>query len=167
MKFTLTQNDNLKFKIVSYSNISADEILIKNTRVYRDFDYWRHQSRDVDENNCRFDNIWITIYKGIGKIAYRLEDLQLICHGKCNKRRVYKIEVNANVGTRKAKVKVFAEKSYSCNDYFQDWASSSFEYFLIQIRKVTRKITKKKKEANRAIKNIIKEKSKKTITDEY
>lgn len=166
MKFTLTQNDNLKFKIVSYSNISADEILIKNTRVYRDFDYWRHQIRDVDENNCRFDNIWITFYKGIGKIAYRLEDLQLICHGKGNKRRVYKIEVNANVETRKAKVKVFAEKSYSCNDYFQDWASSSFEYFLIQIRKVTRKITKKKKEANRDIKNIIKEKSKKTITDE-
>ena len=57
MKFTLLSNDKLKFKIVSYSNISADEILIKNTRIYRDFDYWRHQSRDLDSNNCRFDNI--------------------------------------------------------------------------------------------------------------
>lgn len=167
MKFTLTQNDKLKFKIVSYSNISADEILIKNTRVYRDFDYWQHQSRDVDDNNCRFDNIWITIYKGFGKIAYRLEDLQLICHGKGKKRRVYKIEVNTNEGTRKAKVKVFAEKSYSCNDYIQDLTTYSFEYFLIQIRKAARKITRKKKKANRDIKNIIKEKSKKTITDEY
>lgn len=93
--------------------------------------------------------------------------MQLVCHGKGNKRRVYKIEVNANEGTRKAKVKVFAEKSYSYNDYFQAWTSSSFEYLLIQIRKITRKITKKKKKANRDIKNIIKEKSKKTITDEY
>lgn len=167
MKFTLTPNDDLKFKIVSYSNITADEILIKNSRVYNNFDYWQHQRKELDSDNCRFDNIWITIYKGIGKIAYRLEDMQLISRGNGNKSKIYKIEVNANESSRKAKIKIFTENTYSSVERLQQVVSFVFENCIIWIDKTKRQIDKKKKKDNRTIKNIIKEKSKKTITDEY
>ena len=111
MKFTLTPNDKLKFKIVSYSYSFLDTTLIKNFHFCNAFYYWLQKSNEFDRNNCIFDNIWLDIYKEMGEISYKLEDIQLIYRGEGNKSKIYKIEINVKENAPKAKITIFVENS--------------------------------------------------------
>lgn len=113
MKFTLTPNDKLKFKIFEKSELFSDVTLIKNFRFYDSFNYWLLESKEYKRNNCSFYNTQLKIYKNKGEISYRLEDIQLIYRGKGNKSEIYKIEVNIKESTQIAKIKIFVERSYS------------------------------------------------------
>lgn len=167
MKFTLTPNDELKFKIVSYSTTFLDETLIKNFHFCDSFYYWIQEHKEVDRNNCYFDNIWLDFYKGLGEISYKLEDIKLIYHGDGNKSKIYKIEVTIKKNTPKAKIKIFVERSYSLSEKTEQVIASVLECTLNRIEKNIEQIAKKKNTDIRAIKNIIKDKTKKTITDKY
>ena len=46
MKFTLTPNDKLKFKIFEKSKLFSDVTLIKNFRFYDSFNYWLLESKE-------------------------------------------------------------------------------------------------------------------------
>ena len=115
MKFTLTPNNKQKFKIVSYSYSFLDITLIKNFHFCDAFYYWLKKSHEFDRNNCIFDNIWLDIYKEMGEISYKLEDIQLIYRGEGNKSKIYKIEINVKENAPKAKITIFVEKSSSFN----------------------------------------------------
>lgn len=69
MKFTLTPNDKLKFKIVLYSYSFFDTTLIKNFRFCRAFYHWLQEKKEIDRNNCKHDNIWLDIHKGTEEIT--------------------------------------------------------------------------------------------------
>lgn len=167
MKFTLTPNDKLKFKIFEKSKLFSDVTLIKNFRFYDSFNYWLLESKEYKRNNCSFYNTQLKIYKNKGEISYRLEDIQLIYRGKGNKSEIYKIEVNVKESTQIAKIKIFVERSYSFYGKIGQEVSSVFTEVRKRISQKKEQIAQKKKTDTKAIENIIKEKSNKTITDEY
>lgn len=167
MKFTLTPNDKLKFKIFEKSELFSDVTLIKNFRFYDSFNYWLLERKEYKRNNCSFYNTQLKIYKNKGEISYRLEDIQLIYRGKGNKSEIYKIEVNIKESTQIAKIKIFVERSYSFYGKIEQEVSSIFKGIRKRINQKKEQIAQKKKTDTEAIENIIKEKSNKTITDEY
>lgn len=69
MKFTLTPNDKLKFKIFEKSELFSDVTLIKNFRFYDSFNCWLLESKEYKRNNCSFYNTQLKIYKNKGEIS--------------------------------------------------------------------------------------------------
>ena len=92
---------------------------------------------------------------------------KLIYRGKGNKSEIYKIEVNVKESTQIAKIKIFVERSYSFYGKIEQEVSSIFTGIRKRINQKKEQIAQKKKTDTEAIENIIKEKSNKTITDEY
>ena len=91
----------------------------------------------------------------------------MIYRGKGNKSEIYKIEVNVKESTQTTKIKIFVERSYSFYGKIEREVSSVFTEIRKRINQKKEEIAQKKKTDTKAIENIIKEKSNKTITDEY
>lgn len=90
----------------------------------------------------------------------------MIYRGKGNKSEIYKIEVNVKESTQTAKIKIFVERSYSFYGKIEQEVSSIFAGARKRIIQKKEQIAQKKKTDTKAIENIIKEKSKKTITED-
>lgn len=78
-----------------------------------------------------------------------------------------KIELIGLLLNTLAKIKIFVERSYSFYGKIEQEVSSIFTGIRKLINQKKEQIAQKKKTDTEAIENIIKEKSNKTITDEY
>lgn len=169
MKFTLTPNDELQFKIKQRWDFSAPEVLIINSYCYRQIEYLIASIKNYNPTrNTYWDRlVFLEIKKGAGTIIYEVEDMQLDFQGQGENLKVISIEVSVDENTDRAEVKVNIEKVPSLVEKVQ----SLYTYMTSGI---TKKIEEQKKrrfqkefEDKKLIKEIIEQKAKETITDEY
>lgn len=169
MKFTLFSNDELKFKIKQRWDLSAPEILVVDSWCYKQIKYLIASMKNCNPTrNTYWDRlVFLEIKKGTGTIIYEVEDMQLNFQGQGENLKVISIEVSVDENTDRAEVKVNIEKVPSLVERIQ----STFAYMTSGI---TKRIEEQKKrrfqkelEDKKLIEEIIKNKAKETITDEY
>ena len=169
MKFTLYPNDELQFKIKQRWDFSAPEVLIINSWCYRQIKYLITSIKNYNPTrNTYWDRlVFLEIKKGAGTIIYEVEDMQLDFQGQGENLKVISIEVSVDENTDRAEVKVNIEKVPSLVERIQ----STFAYMTSGI---TKRIEEQKKrrfqkelEDKKLIEEIIKNKAKETITNEY
>lgn len=169
MKFTLYPNDELQFKIKQRWDFSAPEVLIVNSYCYRQIEYLIASIKNYNPTrNTYWDRlVFLEIKKGAGTIVYEVEDMQLDFQGQGENLKVISIEVSVDENTDRAEVKVNIEKVPSLVERLQ----SIFAYMTSGI---TKKIEEQKKrrfqkelEDKKLIEEIIEQKAKETITNEY
>lgn len=169
MKFTLLSNDELQFKIKQRWDFSAPEVLVINSYCYRQIKYI---IASININKPTPTTLWdrimfLEIKKNKGTIIYEVEDVQLNFQGQGENLKVISIEVSVDENTDRAKVKVNIEKVPSLVEKLQ----TTFAYMTSGI---TKKIEEQKSrkfqkelEDKKLIEEIIEQKAKETITDEY
>lgn len=112
MKFTLTPNDKLKFKIKQKWDLTISETIIEGSYFY---DYIKYFVSSIKNYNPKYtvtcNNILnLEIRKNKETINYDVADIELYFHGQGNHVKVANIEVEIDERTRKAKIKVNIEK---------------------------------------------------------
>lgn len=168
MKFILYSNDNeLNFKLKQCWDYSTPTTVISNSYCYKNFmeliDSRKHYAGD-NWAKCVFD---LEISKNKGSITYEIEDMQFDFEGEGSKTKIISIEVFVDEASNKAKIKIKANQEPSLS-----------EKILSGIANISNKIDKKREiykqkkfdeaKANRElIENIIEQKAKETITNEY
>lgn len=169
MKFTLLSNDELQFKIKQRWAFSAPEVLVINSYCYRQIKYI---IASININKPTPTTLWdrimfLEIKKNKGTIIYEVEDVQLNFQGQGENLKVISIEVSVDENTDRAKVKVNIEKVPSLVEKIQ----TTFAYMTSGI---TKKIEEQKSrkfqkelEDKKLIEEIIEQKAKETITNEY
>ncbi len=169
MKFTLLSNDELKFKIKQRWDLSAPEILVMDSWCYKQIKYLITSIKNYNPTrNTYWDRlVFLEIKKGTGTIIYEVEDMQLDFQGQGENLKVISIEVSVDENTDRAEVKVNIEMVPSLVERIQ----STFSYMTSGITKriEEQKSRKRQKELEdkKLIEEIIEQKAKKTITDEY
>lgn len=169
MKFTLYPNDELQFKIKQRWDFSAPEVLIVNSYCYRQIKYLITSIKNYNPTrNTYWDRlVFLEIKKGAGTIIYEVEDMQLDFQGQGENLKVISIEVSVDENTDRAEVKVNIEKMPSLVEKVQ----SLYTYMTSGITKKIeeQKSRKRQKELDdkKLIEEIIKNKAKERITDEY
>lgn len=168
MKFTLYPNDELKFKIKQRWDFSAPEVLVVDSWCYKQIKYLIASIKNYNPTrNTYWDRlVFLEIKKGTGTIIYEVEDMQLDFQGQGENLKVISIEVSVDENTDRAKVKVNIEKVPS----FVEKIQSLYAYMTSGI---TRKIEEEKNrklqkelDDKKLIEEIIKNKSKETITED-
>lgn len=169
MKFTLLSNDELKFKIKQRWDFSAPEVLIVDSWCYKQIEYLIASIKNYNPTrNTYWDRlVFLEIKKGAGTIIYEVEDMQLDFQGQGENLKVISIEVSVDENTDRAEVKVNIEKVPSLVERIQ----STFAYMTSGITKRIEEQKSKKfqKELDdkKLIEEIIEQKAKETITNEY
>lgn len=168
MKFTLTPNDNLKFKIKQKWDLIAPEIIIDGSSTYKHIKYLISNRGRFNSTYCTsFANVLsLEISKNKGIIIYEIENIQLDFQGEGKNLKIASIDVTVDELTNMAKVKVNIEKVPS----FDEKISS----FFVRITSgITKKIDERKEknfnkklEDKKLLEEIIKNKSKETITED-
>lgn len=168
MKFTLYPNDELKFKIKQSWDLSAPETLIEGSYCYKYIKYLVSSREKYNFTYCTsFANILsLEISKNKGTIIYEIENIQLDFQGVGKNLKIASIDVNVDELANMAKIKVNIEKVPS----FDEKISS---FFVHVTSGITKKIDEQKeKNFNKKLKDkklleeIIKNKSKETITED-
>ena len=169
MKFTLYPNDDLKFKIKQSWDLSAPETLIEGSYCYK---YIKYLVSSREKYNFTYCTSWtnilrLKISKDKGTVIYEIEEIQLDFQGEGKNLRVVSIDVTIDELTGTAQIKVNIEKVPS----FDEKLSSFFARLTSGISKKIEEQKNKKieKELNdkKNLEEIIKQKAKETITDEY
>ena len=169
MKFTLLSNDELKFKIKQRWDLSAPEILVMDSWCYKQIKYLITSIKNYNPTrNTYWDRlVFLEIKKGTGTIIYEVEDMQLDFQGQGENLKVISIEVSVDENTDRAEVKVNIEMVPSLVERIQ----STFAYMTSGITKriEEQKSRKRQKELEdkKLIEEIIEQKAKEIITNEY
>ena len=107
------------------------------------------------------------IKKGAGTIIYEVEDMQLDFQGQGENLKVISIEVSVDENTDRAEVKVNIEKVPSLVEKVQSLYTYMTSGITKKIEKQKKRRFQKELEDKKLIEEIIKNKAKETITDEY
>ena len=169
MKFTLLSNDKLQFKIKQRWDFSAPEVLIINSYCYRQIKYI---IASININKSTPTTSWdrlvfLEIKKGTGTIIYEVEDMQLDFQGQGENLKVISIEVSVDENTDRAEVKVNIEKVPSLVEKVQSLYTYMTSGITKKIEEQKKRRFQKELEDKKLIKEIIEQKAKETITDEY
>ena len=169
MKFTLYSNDELQFKIKQRWDFSAPEVLIINSWCYRQIKYLIASIKNYNPTrNTYWDRlVFLEIKKGSGTIIYEVEDMQLDFQGQGENLKVISIEVSVDENTDRAKVKVNIEKVPSLVKKVQSLYTYMTSGITKKIEEQKKRRFQKELEDKKLIKEIIEQKAKETITDEY
>lgn len=168
MKFTLTPNDNLKFKIKQNWDLGAPITIIDGSSTYKHIKYLISNRERFNSTYCTsFANVLsLEISKNKGTIIYEIENISLDFQGEGKNLKIASIDVNVDELTNMAKVKVNIEKVPS----FDEKISS---FFVRVTSGITKKIDEqkeknfnKKLEDKKLLEEIIKQKAKETITED-
>ena len=169
MKFTLYSNDELQFKIKQRWDFSAPEVLIINSWCYRQIKYLIASIKNYNPTrNTYWDRlVFLEIKKGSGTIIYEVEDMQLDFQGQGENLKVISIEVSVDENTDRAEVKVNIEKVPSLVKKVQSLYTYMTSGITKKIEEQKKRRFQKELEDKKLIKEIIEQKAKETITDEY
>lgn len=107
------------------------------------------------------------IKKGTGTIIYEVEDMQLDFQGQGENLKVISIEVSVDENTDRAEVKVNIEKMPSLVERLQSTFAYMTSGITKRIEEQKNKKFQKELDDKKLIEEIIKNKAKETITDEY
>ena len=169
MKFTLYPNDELKFKIKQRWDFSAPEVLVVDSWCYKQI---KHLIASIKNYNPTRNTYWdrlvfLEIKKGTGTIIYEVEDMQLDFQGQGENLKVISIEVSVDENTDRAEVKVNIEKVPSFVEKIQSLYTYMTSGITKKIEEQKNRRFQKELEDKKLIEEIIKNKAKETITDEY
>lgn len=169
MKFTLLSNDELKFKIKQRWDFSAPEVLIINSYCYRQIKYLIASIKNYNPTrNTYWDRlVFLEIKKGTGTIIYEVEDMQLDFQGQGENLKVISIEVSVDKNTDRAEVKVNIEKVPSFVEKIQSLYTYMTSGITKKIEEQQKRRFQKELDDKKLIEEIIEQKAKETITDEY
>lgn len=169
MKFTLLSNDELQFKIKQRWDFSAPEVLIINSYCYRQIKYL---IASININKPTPTTSWdrimfLEIKKNKGTVVYEVEDMQLNFQGQGENLKVISIEVSVDENTDRAIVKVNIEKVPSLVEKIQTTFACMTSGISKKLSEQKSKNIAKELEDKKLIEEIIEQKAKETITDEY
>ena len=116
-KFTLLTTDNVRFEIKQKWDLTAPEVIIRNSYCYPYINYFINSIynpfsfslKDVSLNGI----LSLIIKKDKQIITYDIENVQLDFQGNGNNIKVASIDVTVNELTDKVKVKINLERSRS------------------------------------------------------
>ena len=167
-KFTLLPNDEIKFKIKQGWTFSAPEIMADGTYYYKSLEELIAEIKNNALSNSNWANVFtLELSKDKGLISYEIEDFQLNSQGTGNLAKVISIDVILSDKENKAKVTLNVERLPSLKEKITS--------FLVHITSgISKKLSEQKSkniakelEDKKLIEEIIEQKAKETITDEY
>ena len=167
-KFTLLPNDEIKFKIKKGWTFSAPQIIADGTYYYESFKKLIDETKDNALSNDNWANAFtLELSKDKGLISYEIEDFQLNSQGTGNLAKVISIDVILSDKENKAKVTLNMERHLSLKEKITS--------FLTHITSgISKKLSERKSiniakelEDKKLIEEIIEQKAKETITNEY
>lgn len=169
MKFTLYPNDELKYKIKQSWDLSAPETLIEGSYCYK---YIKYLVSSREKYNFTYCTSWINILrlkisKDKGTVIYGIEKIQLDFQGEGKNLRVVSIDVTIDELTGVAKIKVNIEKVPSFDEKLSSFFASITSGISKNIDEQKSKKIEKELNDKKHLEEIIKQKAKETITDEY
>lgn len=169
MKFTLYPNDELKFKIKQSWDLSAPETLIEGSYCYK---YIKYLVSSREKYNFTYCTSWINILrlkisKDKGTVIYGIEKIQLDFQGEGKNLRAVSIDVTIDELTGVAKIKVNIEKVPSFDEKLSSFFASITSGISKNIDEQKSKKIEKELNDKKHLEEIIKQKAKETITDEY
>lgn len=169
MKFTLYPNDELKFKIKQRWDLSAPETLIEGSYCYK---YIKYLVSSREKYNFTYCTSWtnilhLKISKDKGTVIYEIEKIQLDFQGEGKNLRVVSIDVTIDELTGVAKIKVNIEKVPSFDEKLSSFFASITSGISKNIDEQKSKKIEKELNDKKHLEEIIKQKAKETITDEY
>ena len=169
MKFTLYPNDELKFKIKQSWDLSAPETLIEGSYCYK---YIKYLVSNREKYNFTYCTSWtnilhLKISKDKGTVIYEIEKIQLDFQGEGKNLRVVSIDVTIDELTGVAKIKVNIEKVPSFDEKLSSFFASITSGISKNIDEQKSKKIEKELNDKKHLEEIIKQKAKETITDEY
>jgi hypothetical protein len=169
MKFTLLSNDELQFKIKQRWDFSVPEILVMDSWCYKQIKYLIASIKNYNPTrNTYWDRLmFLEIKKGTGTIIYEVEDVQLNFQDQGENLKVISIEVSVDENTDRAKVKVNIEKIPSLVEKIQTTFAHITSGITKKIEEQKSRKFQKELDDKKLIEEIIKNKAKETITDEY
>ena len=167
-KFTLLPNDEIKFKIKKGWTFSAPQIIADGTYYYESLKKLIDETKDNALSNDNWANAFtLELSKDKGLISYEIEDFQLNSQGTGNLAKVISIDVILSDKENKAKVTLNMERHLSLKEKITS--------FLTHITSgISKKLSERKSiniakelEDKKLIEEIIEQKAKETITNEY
>lgn len=117
-KFTLLATDKTRFKIKQKWDLTAPEVIVRNSycypyikylisSIYNPFSFSSLKSVSLN------DILSLTIQRNKKTIIYDIENVQLDSQGNGNNIKITSIDVTVNELTNKVKVKINLEKTHS------------------------------------------------------
>lgn len=170
MKFTLTPNDELKFKIIQNWDFSTPKTIINGFYCYKyikDFISSRENYNSTYSISSNTVVLKLEISKDKGKIIYEIEDIQLNFQGQGKVLKVISIDVSTDDNTNKVKIKVNIEQILSLNEKISSFFACFTSGISKKIEKQRSKEFRKELHDKKLIEEIIKKKAKETIINEY
>lgn len=167
-KFTLLPNDEIKFKIKKGWTFSAPEIIADGTYYYESFKKLIDETKDNALSNDNWANTFtLELSKDKGLISYEIEDFQLNSQGDGNLAKVISVDVILNDKADKAKVTLNVERFPSLKEKVTSFLAHITSGISKKLSEQKSKNIAKELEDKKLIEEIIEQKAKETITNEY
>ena len=167
-KFTLLPNDEIKFKIKKGWTFSAPQIIADGTYYYESFKKLIDETKDNALSNDNWANAFtLELSKDKGLISYEIEDFQLNSQGTGNLAKVISIDVILSDKENKAKVTLNVERHPSLKEKITSFLTHITSGISKKLSERKSKNIAKELEDKKLIEEIIEQKAKETITNEY
>ena len=167
-KFTLLPNDEIKFKIKKGWTFSASEIISDGTYYYKSLKELIDEIKSNALSNANWANAFtLELSKDKGLISYEIEDFQLNSQGTGNLAKVISIDVILSDKANKAKVTLNVERFPSLKEKITSFLVHITSGISKKLLEQKSKNIAKELEDKKLIEEIIEQKAKETITNEY
>lgn len=167
-KFTLFPNDEIKFKIKKGWTFSAPEIISDGTYYYESLKKLTDETKDNALSNSNWaDAFTLELSKDKGLISYEIEEFQLNSQGAGNLAKVISLDVILSDKANKAKVTLNVEQFPSLKEKITSFLAYITSGISKKLSEQKSKNIAKELEDKKLIEEIIKQKAKETITNEY
>ena len=167
-KFTLLPNDEIKFKIKKGWTFSAPEIISDGTYYYKSLKELIDEIKSNAFSNANWANAFtLELSKDKGLISYEIEDFQLNSQGTGNLAKVISIDVILSDKANKAKVTLNVERFPSLKEKITSFLVHITSGISKKLLEQKSKNIAKELEDKKLIEEIIEQKAKETITNEY
>lgn len=167
-KFTLLPNDEIKFKIKKGWTFSEPQTIADGTYYYESFKKLIDETKDNALSNDNWANAFtLELSKDKGLISYEIEDFQLNSQGTGNLAKVISIDVILSDKENKAKVTLNVERHPSLKEKITSFLTHITSGISKKLSERKSKNIAKELEDKKLIEEIIEQKAKETITNEY
>lgn len=167
-KFTLLSNDEIKFKIKQGGTFATTEIMADGTYYYKSLKELIEEIKSNALLNSNWANAFtLELSKDKGLISYEIEEFQLSSQGAGNLAKVISIDVILNDKVNKAKVTLNVERFPSLKEKITSFLAHITSGISKKLSEQKSKNIAKELEDKKLIEEIIEQKAKETITDEY
>lgn len=167
-KFTLLPNDEIKFKIKEGGTFATNEIMADLTYYYKSLEELIAEIKNNALSNSNWANAFtLELSKDKGLISYEIEEFQLNSQGAGNLAKVISVDVILSDKANKAKVTLNVERFPSLKEKITSFLAHITSGISKKLSEQKSKNIAKELEDKKLIEEIIEQKAKETITDEY